>query len=149
MSFVGVGEVTEVEMIGVGEMECIVETTWMGGDWIRDSMMRFGVTTCIEVTFWTGGEGTLYVMIGFGFSVVNFAISGAFFVVVSFASSGSQKKENSDFGFRCDANEVETFDGEAFSFESSASGFQKNESSEMSFVCGDTGEETIFLEGAI
>ncbi len=35
------GEVTEVEMIGVGERECIVETTWMGGDWIRDSMMQF------------------------------------------------------------------------------------------------------------
>ncbi len=70
-------------------------------------------------------------------------------MVTSLASSGSQKKENSDFGFRCDANEVETFDGEAFSFESSASGFQKKESSETSFVCGNTGEEMTFLGGAI
>ncbi len=41
-------------------------------------------------------------MIGSGFSVVSFAISGAFFVVISFVSSGVQKKENSDDCFICD-----------------------------------------------
>ncbi len=94
--------------------------------------------------------GTLQMMIGFGFSEVNFSTGGVFFMANSFISSGSQKKDTSDSGFRGrDADEVETFDGEAFSFVSSASGFQKNDRSEMSFVCGDTGDETSFLGGPI
>ncbi len=119
------------------------------GEVTRVSMMRFGVTTCTDETCWIGTVGTLQVMIGIGMGAANFAISGAFFIATSSASLDSQKKVNSDFGFGCDTDEVETFDGEAFSFDSSASGFQKNESSETSFVHGDTGEETIFLEGAI
>ncbi len=81
---------------------------------------------------------------------VNFAISGAFFVVTSLVSLNSQKKDNSESEFRCrDADEVVTFDGEAFSFVFSISEFQKNESSETDFVRGDTGEETSFLGGSI
>ncbi len=111
--------------------------------------MGFGMKACTGMTCWIGGIGTLIMMIGFGFSVVNFS-TGALFVATSLVSLGSQKKDNSDSGFRCrDADEVETFDGEAFSFESSASGFQKKESSEMGFVRGVTGEETTFLGGAI
>ncbi len=108
------------------------------------------MTTCTVEMCWIGDVGTSHVMIEMGFSVVNFSISGMFFVATSFASSDSQKKDNPDSGFRCrDADEVETFDGEAFSFESSASGFQKKENSVMCFVHGVTGEETTFLGGAI
>ncbi len=121
----------------------------MGDDGIRASVIWFEVKANIVETFWMGGEGTLIMMIGFGTSEVNFVTEGSFFVVSSLASSDSQKKVNSDFSFGCDADEVETFDGEAFSFESSASGFQKKERSETSFVRGDTGDETTFLGGAI
>ncbi len=97
-----------------------------------------------------GGEGILYVTIGIGMGAVNFVTSGALFVATSLASSDSQKKDNSNSGFRCrDADEVETFDGEAFSFIFSASGFQKDDRSEMSFVRGDTGDEMSFVGGAI
>ncbi len=70
----------------------------MRGKAILVLVMRFGMKARIEVMFWTGGEGTLYVMIILSFSVVNFAISGAFFVVTSSASSGVQKKESSEDG---------------------------------------------------
>ncbi len=122
----------------------------MGGEGIHASLMRFGVKACIDETFWTEGEGTLHVMICFRISGENFSISGTFFIATSLVSSGSQKKDTSDSGFRGrDADEVETFDGEAFSFMSSVSGFQKKESSETGFVRGDTGDEMNFLGGAI
>ncbi len=70
-----------------------------------------------------GGEGTLIVMIGSGISAMNFSNSGAFFIAISFISSGSQKKENSETCFR--NGDVETFVGEVISFVSSASEFQK------------------------
>ncbi len=44
MIFVGVGEVIEVETIGIGETVHIVETFWIGAAGIRVSMMRFGMT---------------------------------------------------------------------------------------------------------
>ncbi len=97
-----------------------------------------------------GGDGTLNVTIGIGTGTENFTISRAFFVVISFASSDSQKKVSSESDFRfVDVGEVETFDGEAFSFVFSASGFQKKDKSEMGFVRGDTGDETSFMGGAI
>ncbi len=61
-----------------------------------------------------GGEGTLYVMIGFGTSAVNFSISGTFFVATSFilSASGSQKKDRSEMGFgRRGTSDVENFIG--------------------------------------
>ncbi len=91
-----------------------------------------------------GGDRTLCMMIVFGFNVVSFAISGAFFVVTSLASSGSQKKENSEDDFVCDdVGDV------VISFAFSASESQKKERSETDFVCGVTGEETTFLGGLI
>ncbi len=85
-------------------------------------------------------------MIGCSFSAGIFATLGVLFVAASVASSGSQKKDNSDFGFGCgDADEVETFDGEAFSFMSSVSGILMKDRSEMGFVRGVTGDETIFV----
>ncbi len=75
-------------------------------------------------------------VIGFGFSVVNFATGGSFFVATSFVSPGSQKKvylEDSDFRCR-DVEDAVNFIGEVTSFVSLASGFQKKESSEMGFV---------------
>ncbi len=97
--------------------------------------MWFGVKAHTGVACWIGGDGTLNVTIGIGMGAVNFAISGAFFVVISSVSLDSQKKvsSESDFRFR-DADEVETFEGDAFSFDSSASGFQKKERSETDFV---------------
>ncbi len=85
-------------------------------------------------------------MIGFGISVVNFATGGTFFVVTSFASSGSQKKVYSDssFGSRDDEDAV-NFDGDVTSFVSSALGIQKKERSEMSFICGVIGDVMIFV----
>ncbi len=81
---------------------------------------------------------------------MNFGISGTFFVATSFASSGVQKKVYSEMRFRIrDVDDVETFEGEATSFVSSTSGFQKKDSSEMGLVHGDTGDEMIFLGGAI
>ncbi len=54
-------------------------------------------------------------MIGFGFRVVNFSVGGTFFVSTSLVSLDSQKKVSSDSDFRFrDADEVETFDGDAF-----------------------------------
>ncbi len=89
-------------------------------------------------------------MIGFGISALKFSNSGAFFVAISFVSSDSQKKVYSDSVFRCeDADDVETFEGEATSFVFSASGIQKKDSSVMDFVRGDTGEEMSFIGGAI
>ncbi len=86
-------------------------------------------------------------MIGFGISAVNFSTRGSFFVVTSLVFSGSQKKDNS--GFRCrDADEIETFNGEAISFLSSASGIQKKDRSETDFVHGVTGAETTFVGDA-
>ncbi len=155
MRSVGWGEVIAVVMIGFDfgegevEMEVNEATFWIGGNEIRPSEMRFGAKACTVEMCWIRGVGTSHVMIGMGTGAVNFSTSGALFVATSFISSGSQKKENSDFGFRCDANEVETFDGEAFSLESSASGFQKNKRLETAFVHGDTGDEMTFLGGAI
>ncbi len=97
--------------------------------------MRFIVKACIEETLWTGGEGILYVMIFFGIGEVNFSTEDALFVATSLASSDSQKKVNLDSEFRCrDADDVETFEGEASSFMSSTSGFQKKNRSEMGFI---------------
>ncbi len=88
-------------------------------------------------------------MIGVGFNAANFS-TDALFVATSFVSSDSQKKEYSDSDFRfVDVGEVETFDGEAFSFVFSASGFQKKERSVMGFMHGVTGEEMSFLGGPI
>ncbi len=88
----------------------------------------------------------MHVMIGFGFGVENFSISGVLFVVTSFASLGSQKKENSETGFRSeDVGDVVIFIGEASWFESLASEFQKKERSEMDFIHGDTGDEMSFV----
>ncbi len=97
-----------------------------------------------------GGDATLNVTIGFGTGAENFLNSGAFFIAISFISSGTQKKENSesDFGRRDDRDGV-TFDGEAISFMSSASGFQKKDRSEMDFIHGITGDEMTFMGGAI
>ncbi len=95
-----------------------------------------------------GGDGTLIMTIGFGFSAANFPTGGVFFVVTSFDSSGSQKKDNLNSDFRC-TDKVETFDGEAISFDSSALGIQKKERSETDFVHGVIGDETTFLGGAI
>ncbi len=82
-----------------------------------------------------GGEGTLHVTIGIGTGAENFTISGAFFVVISLASSDSQKKVSSDSVFGSgDVSEEETFIGEAFSFMFSASGIQKKDKSEMGFI---------------
>ncbi len=137
-------------MIGVGETGFHVVTCWMGGETICVSVMRFGVKACIDKTFWMGGEGTLHATIGIGTGAVNFATSGTFFVAISLASSGSQRKESSESDFRCgDAVEVETFDGEAISFDSSASGIQKKERSKTDFVRGVTGDEMSFIEEAI
>ncbi len=73
----------------------------MGGEGIRVSVMRFGMMVSIVETLWMGGEGTLIMMIGSGFSVVNFATGGSFSVVTSFDSSasGSQKNESSETCF--------------------------------------------------
>ncbi len=51
---------------------------------------RSTVETC-----WIGTVGTLHVMIGIGNGAENFTILGTFFIVISLASSDSQKKENS------------------------------------------------------
>ncbi len=83
---IGIGEVIEVVTIGEGEMEVNEATFWIGGDEIRTSVMWFGTKACTGMTRWIGGEGTLYMMIGFGVSVVNFSISGLLFVVTSLAS---------------------------------------------------------------
>ncbi len=91
-----------------------------------------------------GGDGTLIMTIGFGFSAANFLTGGVFLVATSFDSSGSQKKDNSNSDFRC-TDKVETFDGEAISFDSSASGIQKKDRSGMGFVHGVTGDEMIFV----
>ncbi len=97
-----------------------------------------------------GGEETLHEMIVFGIGVVNLVTLGALFVMTSFASSGSQKKEYSVSSFRCgDDEDAETFNREVISFVSSASGSQKKVRSEMGFVQGVTGEEMTFLGGAI
>ncbi len=111
------------------------------------SVMWFGVKACTVVACWTGGDGTLNVMMRFGIGEANFSTEGALFVATSSASWGVQKKEYSEDGVGC--GDVGTFDGDAISFVFSASGFQKNERSEMGFVRGDTGDETIFLGGAI
>ncbi len=91
-------------------------------------------------------------MIGFGISVENFSISGTFFIATSFDSStlGSQKKENSDFGFGCgDVGDVVIFIEEVISYVFSALGIQKKERSEMSFVRRGTSDEMNFVGGAI
>ncbi len=84
--FVGWGEVSEVVMIGVG---MVIEVVMIGEGEMGDN----------EATFWIGDEGTVYVMIGIGMGAANFAISGAFFVVISSVFSGSQKKVNSGSSF--------------------------------------------------
>ncbi len=43
-----------------------------------------------------GGDGTLIVTTGVGTGAMNFVTSGTFFAAISSASSGVQKKENSD-----------------------------------------------------
>ncbi len=109
------GEVTEVEMIRVGEMECIVETTWMGGDWIRTSEMRFGLKVRTVVTCSMGGDATLNVTTGFGRGAENFVSSGALFIATSLvsSSSGSQKKESSETCFRHgDTGDEVNFEGD-------------------------------------
>ncbi len=116
----------------------------MGGERIRVSVMSIGAKACIEETCCTEGEGTLHMMIGFGFSVVNFAISGAFFVAISFTSLDSQKKVNSEIDFGC--RDAVILDGEVTLFMSSASGFQKKDRSVMGFRHGVTGNEMIFVE---
>ncbi len=50
MRSIGGGVLIVVVMIGVGEMGRIVETSWIGGDVIRASEMRFGATACIVET---------------------------------------------------------------------------------------------------
>ncbi len=119
----------EVAMIGIGKMGFHVVTFWMGGEGIRDSMMRFGMTCRI------GGDAIRETMICFGTSAENFAISSALFIAISFISSGCQKKVYSDSVFGSgDVDDVVTFDGVATSFIFSASGIQKKDRSEMDFV---------------
>ncbi len=97
-----------------------------------------------------GAVGTLYMMIGIGTGAENFATGGSFFVAISSASSGVQKKENSDSDFRCrNVGEEETFIDDVISFVSPASGFQKNERSETGFMYGVTGNEMNFVGGVI
>ncbi len=129
MRFIGGGEVIEVVMIGVGVAGFHVVTIGEGEIEVN------------EATFWIGDEGTVYVMIGIGMGAANFAISGAFFVVISSVFLGSQKKVNSESDFGCG--------DEVISFISSASGFQKKDRSETDFVRGITGEEMTFLGGPI
>ncbi len=63
-----------------------------------------------------GGEGIPHVMIGFGTGEVNFMTGGTLFVVTSFLSSDSQKKDTSHSAFRYgDADKAVTLDGETFS----------------------------------
>ncbi len=50
MSSVSGSVVIVVLTIGVGEMGRIVETSWIGGDVIQASEMRFGATACIVET---------------------------------------------------------------------------------------------------
>ncbi len=72
MSFVGVGEMIEVLMIGVGETERIVETFWIGAAGIRVLVMRLGMKARTEETCWTGTVGTLETVMWFGTSAVSF-----------------------------------------------------------------------------
>ncbi len=97
MSFVGVGILIVVSTIDIGEMGYRVVTCSMGSDEIWVSMMWFAMKACIEETCWMGGDEIQETTICFGTGAENFAISGAFFIVISFASSDSQKK--GEFGF--------------------------------------------------
>ncbi len=103
-------------------------------------------------TFWIGGVGTLYMMMGFGMSEVNSAMSDAHSMTSSFISSEVQKKESLDsdlFSISISFSFLISFDDETFSFVFSISEFQKKDSSKTDFVRGDTGEETSFVGGGV
>ncbi len=151
---IGVGKVIEVSTIGVGEMGFSVVTCCMGGEGIRTSVMRFAMKAFIGMTCWIGTVRTLHEMIGIGTGAANFAISGAFFVATSsassFISSGCQKKVYSETRFGIgDVGDVGTLEGEGTLFMSSVSGIQKKDRSVMGFMRGVTGDEMTFLGGAI
>ncbi len=113
----------------------------MGGETIRVSVMWFRTKAFIGETCCTGAVRIRVSVMYFGTGAENFAISGAFFVVTSCASSDFQKKVSSESDFRCG--------DEVISFVLSASGSQKKERSVMSFIHGVTGDETSFIGGAI
>ncbi len=148
MTFIGIGVVIVVSMIGIGEMGFNIVTCCMGGDEIRDSEMNIGVMAHTGETCWTEGDAIQVLMILSDVKEQEITSIGT--LSAWFCSLGTQKKESSETRFGIgDVDDVGTLEGEATLFVSSTSGFQKKVRSVMDFVCGVTGEEMSFVGGVI